>query len=67
MLPGHNSFAPWLPEIFDGRRGARPVHFVTAILLVLFLLVHLLALVAVGAWNKVRSMVTGRYVVQDGD
>jgi thiosulfate reductase cytochrome b subunit len=67
MSPGLNSFAPWLPEIFDGRQGARLVHFVTAILLVLFLLVHLLAVVAVGAWNEVRSMVTGRYVVQDGD
>jgi thiosulfate reductase cytochrome b subunit len=67
MLPGLNAFAPWLPEIFDGRQGARLVHFVTAILLVLFLLVHLLALVAAGAWNEVRSMVTGRYVVQDGD
>jgi thiosulfate reductase cytochrome b subunit len=67
MLPGLNSFAPWLPEIFGGRQGARLVHFVTAILLVLFLLVHLLALVAVGAWNELRSMITGRYVVQDGD
>jgi thiosulfate reductase cytochrome b subunit len=67
MLPGLNSFAPWLPAIFDGRQGARLVHFATAILLVLFLLVHLLALVAAGAWNEVRSMVTGRYVVQEGD
>ena len=67
MSPELSSFVPWLPEIFDGRQGARLVHFVTAILLVLFLLVHLLAVVAVGAWNEVRSMVTGRYVVQDGD
>jgi thiosulfate reductase cytochrome b subunit len=67
MLPGLNSFAPWLPEIFGGRQGARLVHFVTAILLVLFLLVHLLALVAAGAWNELRSMITGRYVVQHGD
>jgi thiosulfate reductase cytochrome b subunit len=67
MLPGLHSFAPWLPEIFGGRHGARLVHFVMAVLLVLFLLVHLLALVAVGAWNELRSMITGRYVVQDGD
>ena len=64
MLPGVDSFAPWLREIFDGRQGARLAHFATAMLLILFLLVHLLALVAVGAWNEVRSMVTGRYVVQ---
>jgi thiosulfate reductase cytochrome b subunit len=62
MLPGLNSYAPWLPEIFGGRQGARLVHFVTAILLVLFLLVHLLTLVALGAWNELRSMITGRYV-----
>jgi hypothetical protein len=30
-------------------------------------LARLLALVAVRAWNEVRAMVTGRYVVQDGD
>ena len=66
MLPGLNSFAPWLPEIFGGRQGARLVHFMTAVLLVLFILVHLFALVAVGAWNELRSMITGRYVVQDG-
>jgi thiosulfate reductase cytochrome b subunit len=67
MLAGLNSYARWLPEIFDGRQGARLVHFVAAILLVLFLLVHLLTLVAVGAWNELRSMITGRYDVQDGD
>ena len=67
MLPGLNSFAPWLPETFGGRQGARLVHFVTAILLVLFLLVHLLALVAAGAWNALQSMITGRYVAHDKD
>jgi thiosulfate reductase cytochrome b subunit len=67
MSPGPDSFAPWLPEIFGGRQGARLVHFLTANLLFLFLLVHLLALVGVGAWNELRSMITGRYVIQDGD
>ena len=67
MLPGPGPFAGWLPQVFDGRQGARLVHFVAAMLLVLFVLVHLLALLAAGAWNELRSMITGRYVVQDGD
>jgi thiosulfate reductase cytochrome b subunit len=67
MSPWRDSFAPWLAETFGGRQGARLVHFLTASLIVLFLLVHLIALVAVGAWNELRSMITGRYVIQDGD
>jgi thiosulfate reductase cytochrome b subunit len=67
MSPGLDSVAPWLPELFGGRQGARLVHFVTANLLTLFLLVHLLALAAVGVWNELRSMITGRYVIKDGD
>src|SRR5262249_18006072 len=54
MSPGLDSFAPWLPEIFGGRQSARLVHFVTANLLVLFLLVHLLAIAAAGVWNELR-------------
>ena len=67
MSPGLDSVAPWLPELFGGRQGARLVHFVTANLLTLFLVVHLLALAAVGVWNELRSMITGRYVFTDGD
>jgi thiosulfate reductase cytochrome b subunit len=67
MSPGCDSFTPWLPAIFGGRQGARLVHFLTANLLFLFLLVHLLALGAAGSWNELRSMITGRYVIQDGD
>jgi len=67
MSPGLDSFAPWLPSIFGGRQGARLVHFVTANLLVLFVLIHLFAVVAAGLWNELRSMITGRFVIRDGD
>ena len=67
MSYGTDSFAPWLREIFGGRQGARLLHFLAANLLVLFLLVHLGTLLAAGAWNELRSMITGRYVIQDGD
>ena len=63
MSPGLNAAAPWLPALFGGRQAARLLHFVAANLLVLFVLVHLLALLAVGVWNELRSMITGRYVV----
>src|SRR6202008_2557530 len=35
MSPWRDSFAPWLPEVFGGRQGARLVHFLAANLLVL--------------------------------
>jgi thiosulfate reductase cytochrome b subunit len=36
-------------------------------LLVLFLVAHLAALLAVGVWNELRSMITGRYVIKSKD
>jgi len=63
MSPGLNAALPWLPELFGGRQSARTVHFLVAMSLVLFTLVHLAMVVAAGVWNEVRSMLTGRYVI----
>ncbi|MBK7902783.1 MAG: cytochrome b/b6 domain-containing protein [Proteobacteria bacterium] len=65
MSPGLNAAAPWLPELFGGRQSARLLHFVAANLLVLFVIVHLLALLAVGVWNELRAMITGHFVVPE--
>ena len=65
MSPGLDAAAPWLPELFGGRQAARLVHFATANLLVLFVAVHLFALLAVGVWNELRSMITGRYAIRE--
>jgi len=66
MSPGFNATVPWLIELFGGRQGARSVHFISAGLLVLFVVVHLVLVVASGAWNNIRSMITGKYAIQVG-
>ncbi|MFC3071415.1 cytochrome b/b6 domain-containing protein [Phenylobacterium soli] len=63
MSPGVDAGAPWLLDLFGGRQSARSIHFVTATLVVLFVLVHLLMVVASGLWNNLRSMITGRYAI----
>lgn len=63
MSPGFNAIAPVLLDIFGGRQSARSLHFIAANLLVLFLVVHLVEVVVAGAWNEIRSMITGKFVV----
>lgn len=68
MSPGIDAAAPWLVELFGGRQSARSIHFVCASLIVLFVIVHLVMVVASGAWNNIRSMITGRYAIKvEGD
>jgi len=64
MSPGFNATVPWLIDLFGGRQGARSVHFVTATLVVLFVVVHILMVLASGVWNNLRSMITGRYAIE---
>jgi thiosulfate reductase cytochrome b subunit len=64
MSPGFDAAAPWLLDVLGGRQSARTLHFASAGLLVLFLFVHLAALAAVGVWNELGSMVTGRYMIE---
>ena len=63
MSPGLDAAYPWLLTLFGGRQSARTIHFTAAMLVALFILVHLLMVVLAGPWNEVRSMITGRYVV----
>jgi thiosulfate reductase cytochrome b subunit len=64
MSPGMDTGAPWLLTLFGGRQSARSIHFITANLIVLFVLVHLVMVVASGTWNNIRSMITGRYAIE---
>ena len=61
MSPAMGAAWPWLVEVFGGRQSARSIHFIVAMLLVLFVLVHLLMVALVGPINEVWSMITGRY------
>ena len=66
MSPHVDAAAPWLLDLFGGRQSARTIHFLAAMALVAFVLVHLAAVLASGAWNNLRSMFTGRYVIREG-
>lgn len=63
MSPGMDVAWPWLIELFGGRPSARSIHFITANLIVLFVIVHIVEVFLAGVWNEVRSMITGRYVL----
>ena len=66
MSPGMDAIAPVLLSVFGGRQSARSIHFITANLIVLFVLVHVVEVFIAGVWNEVRSMITGWYVVKTG-
>jgi len=64
MSPGVDSAAPWLLDIFGGRQSARTIHFITATLIVLFVIVHLIEVVLSGFFNEMRSILTGWFAVR---
>jgi thiosulfate reductase cytochrome b subunit len=59
MSPAMDAAWPWLVDLFGGRQSARSIHFIGAMLLALFILVHLLLVVIAGPFNLIRSMITG--------
>jgi len=61
MSPAMNAAWPWLLDLFGGRQSARSIHFIVAMLLLGFILVHLIMIVLAGPINEIRSMITGRY------
>jgi thiosulfate reductase cytochrome b subunit len=64
MSPAVTTAAPFLFDLFGGRQSARTIHFLIADLLVLFVLVHIVQVLLAGAFNGMRSMITGRYVIR---
>lgn len=65
LSPGMNAAWPWVLEILGGRQSARSIHFITASVLALFTIVHLVLVILAGAGNEVRSMITGRWRVPE--
>lgn len=61
MSPALDAHWGWLLDLFGGRQSARSIHFIAAISLVLFIVVHLLMVTLAGPINEIRSMITGRY------
>ena len=64
MSPAVTAAVPVLFDVFGGRQSARTIHFLVANLMVLFVIVHVLQVFVAGAFNGMRSMVTGRHVVR---
>ncbi len=54
------AYAGWV-DLLGGRQSARSLHFIAAGGLLLFTAVHLFEVVVAGAWNEIRSMITGWY------
>ena len=65
MSPAMDSAFPWLVPLFHGRQSARTVHFVLASYLVAFVVVHLVMVLVSGFFNNMRSMITGRYRIEE--
>ena len=65
MSPASNAAMPFLLEVFGGRQSARSIHFLCALGLVGFVVVHLVMVVLAGPVKEVRSMITGRWRVAD--
>jgi thiosulfate reductase cytochrome b subunit len=59
MSFGVTSVFPVLATVLGGHQSARTLHFVSVVLLLLFLVVHLVMLYRDGFWTNVRAMITG--------
>jgi thiosulfate reductase cytochrome b subunit len=64
MSPRLDAGFPWLLTLFGGRQSARTVHFIAAWSLVAFVVAHVVMVLVSGLFNNMRSMVTGRYVIE---
>jgi thiosulfate reductase cytochrome b subunit len=67
MSPGMNAVFPGLLDLLGGRQSARAIHFISASLVVLFVVVHLAMVLLSGVWNNLRSMITGRYAIEESE
>ena len=64
MSPGFNAVGGVLLDIMGGRQSARTLHFISAALIVGFIVVHVGLVIWTGPFNNMRSMITGWFVIQ---
>jgi thiosulfate reductase cytochrome b subunit len=67
MSPTMDSASPGLLWLFGGRQTARTIHFICAFSFFGFFIVHIVMVILSGAWNNLRSMITGRYAIEGRD
>lgn len=64
MSPAIDAAFPWIVDVLGGRQSARTIHFIAATAVVLFVIVHVFMVLVSGAFNNLRSMITGRYAIR---
>ena len=64
MSPTMDSAFPGLLWMFGGRQSARTIHFICAFSFLGFFAVHMAMVILSGAWNNLRSMITGRFAIE---
>ncbi|MGH8211873.1 MAG: cytochrome b/b6 domain-containing protein [Rhodanobacteraceae bacterium] len=65
MSPRMDSVLGWLVDLVGGRQSARTIHFILAWAFVAFFLIHIFEVLVSGAGNELRSIITGRFAVQE--
>jgi thiosulfate reductase cytochrome b subunit len=67
LSPGVDAFAGPLTGLFGGRQFARLWHFALMALLIGYFITHMVLVFGTGAWNNIRSMITGWYTLGKHD
>jgi thiosulfate reductase cytochrome b subunit len=65
MSPHMGSVLGWLIDLVGGRQSARTLHFIFAGLMLAFIAIHLFMVLVSGPINQIRSMITGRYWIDE--
>ncbi|HXF34957.1 MAG TPA: hypothetical protein VN603_10320, partial [Candidatus Acidoferrales bacterium] len=61
LSPGIDSIANPLTSILGGRQFARLWHFLLMVLFLGYFVTHMILVFATGAWNNLKSMITGSF------
>lgn len=67
LSPGIDAIAGPITTVLGGRQFARLWHFTLMSLLILYFLTHMVLVFGTGAWNNMRSMITGWYTLKEHD
>jgi thiosulfate reductase cytochrome b subunit len=67
LSPGIDAISGPLVWILGGRQFARTWHFTLMVLLIGYFATHMVLVFSTGAWNNVKSMITGWYRLKDHD
>jgi thiosulfate reductase cytochrome b subunit len=67
MSPGFNAIGGVLLELMGGRQSARTLHFISANLIVAFIVVHVGLVIWTGLGNNLRAMTTGWFVIEPSE